>query len=277
MCVIGEAAVGKTSLIRRFVLNKFDDAYIATIGSKTSAKELQINVEGEDVHLLLQIWDIIGLRCFAKVQKKAYTGANGAFFVLDKTRKGTWHPFKNWLLSLYKVTGEIPVIVLANKNDLPSETDNKEIERYFQKYGFQCCFTSAKTGENVNNAFQTLGESMLRPWPKKNIIPKLKREAIMEMEPEMGQERSLSIFEVENIILARYCDLIEDPDIAMAIINEQFTRANVGFKDLTVDRLNNIVENLIKAAMYRVEPELLKREIKAYSNLIKMIDLNGEL
>ncbi|UCG68682.1 MAG: GTP-binding protein [Thermoplasmata archaeon] len=272
ICLIGEAAVGKTSLIRRFVYDKFEDRYIATIGTKTSAKELIINMDDKKYQLILQIWDIIGLRCFAKLQTRAYTGANGAIFVLDRTRKGTWHAFGNWLLSLYRVTGEIPVIVLANKTDLQSKYDNNEIENYIKKFGFECTFTSAKTGENVDDAFQNLGELMLKPWPKKNLIPTLEKSITMEMEPEMEMERKLSIFEVENIILARYCDLLEDPDIAMSIINEQFRKADVGFMNLSVQRLNMVVENLIKAAMNRVEPVRLKNELKAYSNLIKMID-----
>ena len=61
MCVIGDAAVGKTSLIRRFVYDRFHDRYIATIGAKTSAKELNITSNGDDIQLNLQIWDIIGL------------------------------------------------------------------------------------------------------------------------------------------------------------------------------------------------------------------------
>jgi small GTP-binding protein len=274
ICLIGEAAVGKTSLIRRFVYDKFEDRYIATIGTKTSAKELHIKMDDQDYHLILQIWDIIGLRCFAKLQTRAYTGANGAIFVLDKTRRGTWLAFTNWLLSVYRVTGEIPVIVLANKNDLPCDYSDSEIEEFIKKFGFECIFTSAKTGENVDYAFQKLGEHMLKPWPKKDLIPTLEKSISleMEMEPEMEMERKLSIFEVENIILARYCDLLEDPDIAMSIINEQFRKSDVGFMNLTVQRLNAVVENLIKAAMNRVEPVRLKKEIQAYSNLIKMIE-----
>ena len=61
MCVIGEAAVGKTSLIRRFVVDKFDDRYIATIGSKTSAKSIHIPKGNLTIYLKLQIWDIISI------------------------------------------------------------------------------------------------------------------------------------------------------------------------------------------------------------------------
>ncbi len=273
MCVIGDAAVGKTSLIRRFVYDRFHDRYIATIGAKTSAKELNITMNGNDIQLNLQIWDIIGLRSFAKLQMRAYKGANGAFFVLDKTRKGTWQTFGNWLLSLYRVTGEIPVIVLANKNDLEGEFENSEIKRFIKGYGFPCLFTSAKSGENVDLAFHALGELMTKPWRGVNILPRLEREESlkMAMDPELESGRPLSIFEVENIIMARYCDLLEDPNYAMAVINEQFRRAGLDSMDPSVERLNRVIDFLIKAATGRVEPTRLKKEFKTYTNLIEMI------
>ena len=275
MCVIGDAAVGKTSLIRRFVYDKFSDRYIGTIGTKTSAKKLQLTKDdGEEIILTLQIWDIIGLRSFAKLQKRAYKGAKGAFFVFDKTRKRTWHQLENWLLSLYEVAGEIPVIVLANKNDLLSEFENSEIESYIQNYDLPCYFTSAKTGENVDKAFKALGELMLKPWEHKNLAPLLEMSRSMgtEIEPELEPGRALSIFEVEDIIMARYCDLFEDADFAMALINEQYRRADLEFKEPTVGRLNKVVEYLIKAASNRIEPARLVKESKAYNDLIKLID-----
>jgi small GTP-binding protein len=279
MCVIGEAAVGKTSLIRRFVYDRFSDRYIATIGTKTSGKEIQIFSDKKEVHLKLQIWDLIGLRSFGKVQKKAYKGANGAFFILDKTRKNTWLSFNSWLLSLYQVAGEIPVIILVNKTDLLCEFENSEIEDYFKQYGFQCIFTSAKTGHGVNNAFYSLGELMIKPWENKNLIPKLEKEVSleMEMEPELEPGRNLSVFEAENIIMARFCDLFGDPESAMPLINEQFRRAGLSHIDPSIERLNKVVDFLMKAASNRIEPARLEKEYKAYMNLINLIDSEGAI
>jgi small GTP-binding protein len=279
MCVIGEAAVGKTSLIRRFVYNRFSDRYIATIGTKTSAKEVQIFSDKKEVHLKLQIWDLIGLRSFGKVQKKAYKGANGAFFILDKTRKSTWLSFNSWLLSLYQVAGEIPVIILVNKNDLECEYENSKIENYFKQYGFQCIFTSAKTGQGVNNAFYTLGELMIKPWKKRNLIPRLEKEVNQKMalEPELEPGRNLSVFEVENIIMARFCDLFGDPESAMLLLNEQFRRAGLSHIDPSIERLNRVVDFLMKAAANRIEPARLEKEYKAYMNLINLIDDEGAM
>ena len=271
ICVIGEAAVGKTSLIRRFVLDKFDDRYISTIGTKTSAKDIKITVDEKGFYLTLQIWDILGLRCFSKLQKRAYKGAKGAFIVIDTTRRETLRSFGDWLISLYKVAGEIPVVVLGNKNDLEAEIGRDEIEKVAMDYGFPYYITSARTGENVKEAFHTLGKLLVSSWEgKKIVLLREKSEALeKEFEPEMEPGRKLSIYEVEDIIMARYCDLLEDPDFAMAVVRQQFKRADVNFICPTVEGLRKAVDYLINAASGQVENNRLDKEREAYRDLIK--------
>jgi small GTP-binding protein len=275
VCVIGEAAVGKTSLIRRFVLDKFDDRYIATIGTKTSAKEVEVNIGEEVTYLKLQIWDILGLRSFSKVQTNAYKGAHGAFIVLDITRKGTLRTLDGWLYSLYKMAGEIPVVVLGNKIDLNPEYHKSEITKLVADYGFPCFLTSARTGEDVDKAFNKLGRMIVNKWkPFNEVIPTLEKTLSIShnIEPELDLDRRLSIFEVEDIIMARYCDLLEDPDFAMAIIRNQFKKAEFNFMFPTIESLRQAVEYLIEAASSSIEAPRLDKEMKAYNDLIKMID-----
>jgi small GTP-binding protein len=273
VCVIGEAATGKTSLIKRFVFDRFSDSYIATIGSKTSAKNMHFSKDETDYELKLQIWDIIGLRSFAKLQTHAYQGANAAFIVTDAPRKGTLHTFKLWLLALYKNTGEIPVILIVNKNDLEHDFDRAEIEEEIRGYGIPYLFTSAKTGENVEEAFEKLGDLMVKPWAQKKVIPQLEMATAhqVDVEPELEPGRAFSIFEVEDIIMARYCDLLDDPYFAMSLINEQYILAVRNYKDPSIERLNWIVDQLIRAASQRIDPARLNREQKVYADLINMI------
>ena len=117
MCVIGDAAVGKTSLIRRFVIDKFDDKYIVTIGTKTSKKILKIKGKDTNVNLKLMIWDLLGQSQFFKIKEAAFKGADGAFIVLDLTKRETLQTFDNWLSSLYGVAPGIPVVVVEHWND----------------------------------------------------------------------------------------------------------------------------------------------------------------
>lgn len=273
MCVIGEGGVGKTSLIRRYVIDKFDDKYLATIGTKTSRKSMKIKDDDTNANLTLIIWDILGQRNFTRVNKTAYTGANGAFIVLDLSRRRTLYSFESWLLSLHTVAGDIPVIILANKSDLKAEFGENEIETLVKDYGFPYHLTSAKTGENVNEAFYSLGKMMLESWANRKIGPQLKISKVLEKEKdaEMDQSKKLSVIEVEDIIMTRYCDLLEDLEFAMAIIREQFKRANVDFKYPTPEGLAKVVGYLIDAASDQIEPARLKNEESAYSNLIRRI------
>jgi small GTP-binding protein len=275
VCVIGEAAVGKTSLIRRYVLDKFDDRYIATIGTKTTAKEVSVELGDEITYLKLQIWDILGLRSFSTLQKSAYRGANGAFIVLDITRKGTLRTLEDWLLALYREAGEIPVVIMGNKVDLIPDYHKSEITKLVADYGFPCFLSSARSGENVDKAFNKLGRMIVKDWkPFIEVLPKLEKSHSSQrnIEPELELDRKLSIFEVEDIIMARYCDLLEDPDFAMAIIRNQFKKANFNFMYPTLEGLSKAVDLLIEAASTSIEEKRLDRELKAYADLLKNID-----
>ena len=90
ICLVGEAAVGKTSLIRRFVLDDFDDKYIQTLGTKVSKKELTLpsSVGDSELKVDMTIWDIMGQKGFRELLKEAYFyGAKGIIAVCDVDRK----------------------------------------------------------------------------------------------------------------------------------------------------------------------------------------------
>jgi small GTP-binding protein len=273
MCVIGDTSVGKTSLIRRFVVDKFDDKYIVTIGTKTSKKTLTFRGEDANVSLKLIIWDILGQDQFEMVKASAFKGTSGAFVVMDLTRKDTLHSFEKWLSSLYKVMPGVPVVVLANKNDLKGEFGADDVEELLMNHEFPYFLTSAKTGENVDEAFYTLGKMIMKDWKNKGEqIQHAKPEPTKEViEGQIGEERRLTAIDVEDIIMARYCELLEDSEFAMAIIREQFKKANVDFREPTPQGLKIVVEYIINAASDIVEASRLEKERKAYSNLIRMI------
>jgi small GTP-binding protein len=271
VCLIGDAAVGKTSLVHKFVLDKFDDAYIATLGTKTSKKSILISNGSASYHLTLMIWDILGQKYFDSLQKVAYQGANGAFIVLDLTRKETLESFEQWLMSLYKVAGVIPIVVLGNKNDLTTEFGEEEIKKLVADYGFPFFFTSAKTGDNVNIAFKTLGKSMIHTWGGDHGTTRPTMPATMEKKADVEPEGRLTALQAEDKILAMYCVLLKDTDLAMAIIRVQFKRVGMDFKNPTVKGLTKVVEYLMEAASDSVEPERLKKEKRTYMNLIGRI------
>jgi len=167
ICLVGEAAVGKTSLIRRFVLDDFDDKYIQTLGTKVSKKELSMPSPngGYDLKIDMTIWDIMGQKGFRELLKEAYFyGAKGIIAVCDITRKSTLDDLDDWIEGVYSVTGKVPIQFLANKIDMKEKGEfaEAEIQQATRAYDSPFSFTSAKTGENVESGFQSLAERVAK-------------------------------------------------------------------------------------------------------------------
>ncbi len=160
--VIGDGAVGKTSLIKRFVKDVFDDRYLNTIGAKVMKKELGVNRPdtGEIVDLKLILWDIAGQETFENVKKAYYRGASGAMVVCDVTRQETMDDMHRWIENLFDVSDIIPIVFIVNKIDLEDEAKFtvEDVEREYAPYRAAVFKTSAKTGENVEMIFHELGK-----------------------------------------------------------------------------------------------------------------------
>lgn len=176
VCLVGEAAVGKTSLIRRFVLENFDDKYIQTLGTKVSKKELttaSMEPSGE-MKIDMTIWDIMGQKGFRELLKEAYFyGAKGILAVCDSTRRKTLEDLDDWIEGVYSVTGKIPIEFLANKVDLKDQVQVSEDDmvQAAKAYESPFHFTSAKTGVNVELAFQSLAERIAKERYLRKLVP----------------------------------------------------------------------------------------------------------
>ncbi len=169
VCLLGDSAVGKTSLIRKYVLDEFSDAYLTTIGTKTSKKKILLEFPENNMksNVTLMIWDIMGQPSFRNILKEAYFhGANGGIVVCDLTRKETLENISEWVETLTSVVGDIPLVFIGNKHDLDQQAEFglEDIENVAKKYGDQSCFlTSAKDGRNVDTVFTTIAREMLKP------------------------------------------------------------------------------------------------------------------
>jgi len=160
IALVGDSAVGKTSLIRKFVLNEFSDDYINTLGTKVSKLEL-IMAYGEDVEVRmdLSIFDIVGQLGFSDLVKESFFhGCQGLMAVCDVTRKQTLESLYKWISTATDIAGEIPIIILVNKKDLMGmgSLRQDDIEKVAQLYDVMYAYTSAKTGEFVEDAFNIL-------------------------------------------------------------------------------------------------------------------------
>lgn len=158
--------MGKTSLIRRYVLDVFDDKYIATIGTKVTKKDVKAKdpKTGSEADVTLLIWDIMGQPSFREVLREAYFyGAHGAIAVCDVTSKESLTELRYWIKAMSATTGRIPIVFLGNKCDLKDEArvSLDELEVFSKKHEAQAMLTSARTGYNVEQAFGQLVEEML--------------------------------------------------------------------------------------------------------------------
>lgn len=157
VCLLGDGGVGKTSLIGRYVLDSFSDDYIVSFGTKVSKKV----IEYPDVQLTLMIWDILGQKSQASLHGAYYNGANGALLVCDNTRPETLSHLSQWKTDLEAVTGAVPIVPIVNKADLGGRLDGKAISDFETLVGRKFLFTSAKTGEGVQDAFESLGRAII--------------------------------------------------------------------------------------------------------------------
>ncbi|MFQ5909992.1 MAG: ADP-ribosylation factor-like protein, partial [Thermoplasmata archaeon] len=110
VCLVGDFQVGKTSLIRRFVQDEFDDRYLETIGTKVTKKTVNVDHPSEDgiLRVKLLVWDIMGRKEFGDLLREAYFyGAKGIVAVCDLTRPETVDSLREWIDSVVRVTGEV--------------------------------------------------------------------------------------------------------------------------------------------------------------------------
>jgi small GTP-binding protein len=157
LCLLGDGAVGKTSLVRRFVFDVFDDRYLMSFGTKVSKKSM--TVEGSTMDLM--VWDILGQKTHTALHEAYYKGAAGALLVCDFTRPETMRSIKGWLGSFRSVVGNKPVLILGNKSDLEKAFTFAELKELAASIGCESLETSAKTGLNVENAFTAIGKRLL--------------------------------------------------------------------------------------------------------------------
>jgi small GTP-binding protein len=158
VCLLGAAAVGKTSLVQRFVNGIFDDRYLSTIGAKIDARTVS-TPSGE---AQLMIWDLNGEEMFNRVQSSYLRGMHGFLLVFDPTRPETLEFAQSLLETVRERVGDVPGLLVCNKADLRADWLVGVAQvRALEGASLGVIETSAKSGEGVEAAFTTLGARML--------------------------------------------------------------------------------------------------------------------
>lgn len=162
--VLGEGAVGKTAIVTRFSHGFFRTDYKTTIGSQFAVKNINIPEEGDnELVVKLQIWDVAGQSRFQILRPMYYRGSNGGLLVYDVSRRRTFMLLEEWLEELHKaIQKEIPLVLVANKTDLPDRVvEPSEGREFADAHGMPYIESSAKTGEGIVDIFAQLGEILV--------------------------------------------------------------------------------------------------------------------
>ncbi len=155
----GDEGVGKSCLVRRFVDNLFSENYIPTLGFQIFFKSLKVG----DYTIDFQIWDVAGQQSFEFARRNYYTHSQGFLLVFDLTNLKSFQNLDKWVAEIRATCPNSPGILVGNKTDLP---DPKISDQDFARKSEQLTasgrvLTSAKTGSQVNDAFDLLGRTIL--------------------------------------------------------------------------------------------------------------------
>lgn len=157
--MIGDAGVGKTSLVRRYVTGMFNPAYQITLGTTIMKRDVQY----KKYTVSLVIWDIGGQEVFRQIRSKYYYGSSGALAICDATNYETYSNLEIWANSFRDIVGCKPLIFLANKIDLQNiEITEDDLQKLTEKYKpSSYLMTSAKVNVGVEEAFEQITHMMM--------------------------------------------------------------------------------------------------------------------
>ena len=257
--LLGDSAVGKTSLIRRYVFDRFEDSYISTIGTKVTLKELRIQTEKKDVDLTFMIWDLIGREGYHSLHARSFEGVQGAILVADLTRKETLASLERyWIPSLFKVVDSVPLIFACNKSDLYEEFefDYEDLAEVASRYnvGYDdrlpqwlgtSFSTSAKEGSKVEEVFESLGHLVLFTQKEEDPVKDL-YERLVATHTQRTSDRRTIVGALDAIVVD-FCDGFDDYRLAMPILRQEIIRAGIDVRNPSKEGVLKVVEYLAEA------------------------------
>ena len=159
--IIGDAAVGKSNILTRYIKNEFCQNQKSTVGVELGIKFIKI----KGVNAKIQIWDTAGQERYRSITSAYYKGAKGALIVYDITRKATFNNIDKWISDL-KLNGDkdICIVILGNKSDLNDKREITTEEGIKKSEQFKTAFleTSALNGDNIGKAFEELIQQIIQ-------------------------------------------------------------------------------------------------------------------
>lgn len=188
--LIGDSGVGKSSILLRYLDDKFSENSIPTIGIDFGIKTISIGAK----KIKLQIWDTAGQEKFKSITSSYYRGCDGIILIYDVTNIASFSNINTWLEDISnKVSITLPKLLISNKNDLSENTDFSPVnaltaQNWASDHNMQFIETSAKNSHNIDQAFTILASNILNTLPTNNKFI----EKPSSISPSIGPTSSLS-------------------------------------------------------------------------------------
>jgi len=249
--MMGDPSVGKTSLVRRYVSGKYDDKYISTLGTVVSKKTVQKPKSGNSMTMM--IWDISGQPEFKRIHASAFKNASAGLAVCDITRDDTCEHVQEWVSSFREVAGkEAPVTVLANKCDLTDDNRGRlvKLNSMLRDLGGQVYLTSAKTGENVEQAFKELANEI-----GKSPDLALNNGSVTQDYPPSFDDPS----DFLDYMIMRFCEALGDHDMGMHMVRKQVSDSGINFRNASKEEVKSLIEPLVEKISHFKGNEVARR------------------
>ena len=204
--IVGSSTVGKTSIIKRYIENKFEELSTkATIVAEFKAKKINIDpfTEAE-----LQIWDTAGQEMYRSMTKNYLHDSNGILIVFDLTNEKSFEDLDSWIEDINNTVDEkVPKIIIGNKSDLPEKKISfEQASKYAEEHKMKYQIVSAKNGINIDLLFEMIGNECIK------VILERQKELEEEEEENKGRPTGLS---------GQFEDNINNEKIVLEENNEQ--------------------------------------------------------
>jgi small GTP-binding protein len=175
--LIGDIGSGKTSLINRYINDNYVENYICTVGVDFMTKTIKID---NDI-IKIQIWDTAGMEKYQNITTSYYRSANAGIILFDLSNRESFNSLDRWINTFYENTNPInhsSLIIIGNKNDREDRIPDEEIRQFINLRNFEYYETSAKSGDGVVEALDSLTNRLYKKYKLrnqqnlKNTIPK---------------------------------------------------------------------------------------------------------
>ncbi|MFO7618385.1 MAG: Rab family GTPase [Thermoplasmata archaeon] len=262
--LLGDSAVGKTSLMNRFVQNAFSDSYISTVGAKVSKKIVNIKLGTMDYAVSFMLWDIIGSEGYKSTQSRHIAGLNGAIVVADLSRPETIKKLEEyWIPLLSATTADVmpPILFVGNKLDLVEKADaDKALEEFkgldarvrpeaaIKRYKILDPYvvTSAKTGRGVEEGFRSLAVMMVMDHENYDPLNRQMEEILADSIYELDERKTA--ISVLDMIITDFPFVVQSSEASRLILQDCFGRSPMSKDRPTPQGIRDIVECLLRNA-----------------------------